>query len=279
MLMIDIEKRNLVLRKYCPYLFKDKHPKSKSPDTRLRYGSESGDYIDAITYGLDDDGELNEVWMVSSNDLGEYDAKLSIIDVNHPAVCEWIHSLIEDPPDTDTIIIDQSAIHKTIGSNQLVAATLIEDIETFRDMTQDEIVREFVRLYGTNQSGAQRVETLSLEEFFDGNGDDSSIAPNTVGCGHPGIDVFREVLYAVRSRPEVIDVRIGVHEWPYPDEEDVWISGGQIFFWVRGVTTDEVFAWIDPLHPESVDEVGETFEPVGGPDIESGVKVFWTTWD
>jgi hypothetical protein len=63
---------------------------------------------------------------------------------------------------------------------------------------------------------------VTLEEFFDGNDDPGSIWPNLANEPIPA-EVFK-VLKAIRSRKEVVDVRIlvtqfdGVEdEWPFSD--------------------------------------------------------------
>jgi hypothetical protein len=63
---------------------------------------------------------------------------------------------------------------------------------------------------------------VSIERFFDGNGDAGSIGCNLME--HPGIDVFREVLTGLLKRPDVKAVYAQIAEldpgegsWPFTD--------------------------------------------------------------
>jgi len=267
---IDINKRNQVLRRHHPDLFEEEAPPVHG---KLRHAG--GGAIDAIAFVFDGERPTG-AWMLC-------DHVVSSILSDDPEVQQALLDLRREPPSTDTIIFDVTAISEAAGRDMLSAVftTFSGALSPFRGLGPTEIATELVRRHpaGRDESGKQTVETLSLDEFFDGNGDDSSIAPNMVGYGHPGIDVFREVLHAIRARPEVVDVRIGVHEWPYPEEDDCWISGEQIFFWARGVAAEQILEWIQPLNPEGVSEGAGIFKVLGGPTVGNDVKLFWTTWD
>jgi hypothetical protein len=71
---------------------------------------------------------------------------------------------------------------------------------------------------------------VSLEQFFDGNVDLGSI-----GCNlddHPGIERFASVLHAIRDRPDVYDVLVGISEvlangeWPLSNHVYVVTTAG-----------------------------------------------------
>lgn len=87
---------------------------------------------------------------------------------------------------------------------------------------------------------------VSLELFFDGNDDLASI-----GCNlpeHPGIGAFADVLRAMRERPDVGDVLVGVSEvmpdgeWPFSDTVYVLTEApaGDVAEWAAGLGPDEV---------------------------------------
>ncbi|MFG0275758.1 MAG: hypothetical protein ACF8QF_11955 [Phycisphaerales bacterium] len=261
----DLTKRNRLLRKHCPEYFGD-----ETPAVHGKVVMEDGSEIGAVLFAFDDDDRLTDA-MITTRD------KMMELPTDDPGVIATMRMLRDEPMQTDTVILDMPAICRAAGEDieSSVRGAMIWGFADLRGMTTDEIAEE---LLNRSSHRPQRVDTLSLDEFFDGNGDDWSIAPNKVGHGHPGIDVFRRVLFAIRERPEVVDVRIGVHEWPHPDEDD-WIAAEQIFFWTRGVTADDILAWIQPLDPEGVSELGDLFRIRGGREPEPGVEVFWTTWD
>ncbi len=202
--------------------------------------------------------------------------KMIRLPIDNPDVVATMRMFRDEPVETDTVILDLPAICRAAGEDieSTVRGAMVWGFAGLRGMTTEQIAED---LLSRSMHRPQRVDTLSLDEFFDGNGDDSSIAPNKLGNGHPCITVFREVLFAIRERPEVVDVRIGVHEWPHPDEDD-WISGEQIFFWTRGVAADDIRAWMQPLDPGTVGEKRDDAIILGGPQPEPGVSVLWANW-
>lgn len=259
----DINKRNEVLRRHHPEFFDD-----EAPARHGKFQTEEGDDIDALMMAFDDDGRLTEAWITTKT-------KVVRLSCDDPDLQASLRAIRENPPPTDTLILDVAAISRAAGKDMTGRAqgAMMFCFGHLQGMTASQMADAFL-----DDEGAQRVETLSLDEFFDGNGDDSSIAPNTVGYGHPGIAVFRKVLTEIQARSEVVEVRIGVHEWPHPDEED-WIAGEQVFFWVRGVEADELLEWLAPLNPEGVATLGDEFRVIGGPAAGAGVTTLWTTWD
>jgi hypothetical protein len=66
---------------------------------------------------------------------------------------------------------------------------------------------------------------VPLDDFFDGNWDEWSFAPNRVGYGLPPLTECYQILAEIRDRPDVQDVLIAIEESPYADEPedfDIW---------------------------------------------------------
>jgi hypothetical protein len=75
----------------------------------------------------------------------------------------------------------------------------------------------------TELSLAGEPKLVSIERFFDGNGDAGSIGCNLID--HPGIDVFREILTGLLRRSDVNAVFAQIAElnpgdgcWPFTDK-------------------------------------------------------------
>jgi hypothetical protein len=89
---------------------------------------------------------------------------------------------------------------------------------------------------------------VSIEDFFTGNEDQASIGRDLEK--HPGIDVFRDRLLALRARKDVQAVLIAITEdmgndkWPFTDTVYVLTSA----------TEDEIFAFVVDLSPDAVEE-------------------------
>ena len=117
------------------------------------------------------------------------------------------------------------------------------------DLAKQQAFVEHVRARG----GATQQVAVTLEQFFDGNDCEWCIAPNRDEA--MPLETVRRVLFDLRGRPEVHDVRVelDVLEFQsYPDDEWPYASG------VAVITT---------LMPEEVDAmtVDSETEPSGGP--------------
>jgi hypothetical protein len=87
------------------------------------------------------------------------------------------------------------------------------------------------------------VTTVDVAEFFDGNGDRASIAPNVVSDG-PSFELFRETLLGIMNRRDVAAVGVEISELPnpdYPGDDDMWLSAERVFIW----TTEPLKACAD----------------------------------
>jgi hypothetical protein len=117
------------------------------------------------------------------------------------------------------------------------------------DLAKQTALVEHVRARG----GDSTQVAVTLEQFFDGNDCEWCIAPNRDEA--MPLETVRRVLFDLRERPEVHDVRVelDVLEFQsYPDDEWPYASG------VAVITT---------LMPEEVDAmtVDAETEPSGGP--------------
>lgn len=123
---------------------------------------------------------------------------------------------------------------------------------------------------------------VGLEEFFDGNEDKYSIAPNEVGYGHPGLAEFHKVLSEIRRRPDVQDVLVAIHECPEADEPadaDIWPSAESVYV-LTSATVDDLRAWTAPLKPTNVGEGWSGGErPPAAPKPKRGNKALFLIWD
>ncbi|HKE98252.1 MAG TPA: hypothetical protein VKG45_04890 [Actinomycetes bacterium] len=114
-----------------------------------------------------------------------------------------------------------------------------------RDRLIAMIMRQYDELEPTH--AWQATPIVSLEDFFIGNDDQLSIAPNL--DPHPGLDTFDQVLCSVRARPEVHGLWLGIHESPEADEEldaDIWPTVIKVFVLTSAVA-EQVEAWTAAL--------------------------------
>ncbi|TWT98288.1 hypothetical protein [Stieleria varia] len=125
---------------------------------------------------------------------------------------------------------------------------------------------------------------VSIEDFFEHNWDESSLAPNIAGSGRPPLAECYRILREIRERPTVQDVLIAIHESPYadePEDEDIWPDSDTIYV-LTSATDDEVAEWASPLMPT---EIGSKWscntdkKPSAAPELMPGMRVVVLWWD
>ncbi|MFI5711170.1 hypothetical protein [Kribbella sp. NPDC051620] len=127
---------------------------------------------------------------------------------------------------------------------------------------------------GGYDDGAGAEPVVSLELFFDGNED-----PASIGCNlpdHPGPARFYEVLSAIRDRPEVDSVWVGVSEVTGPDD---WPFSDHVYV-VTTVSPFEVASWAVPLSPgEPGDDWWNGVPPLQEIEIPPPARLVTLWWD
>jgi hypothetical protein len=115
---------------------------------------------------------------------------------------------------------------------------------------------------------------VPLEAFFDDNDDLGSI-----GCNlpeHPGVHRFHEILAAIRARPDVQDVLVGIYEvvddeasWPFAETVYVLTTAGAC----------AVQEWAGELQPDEVTDGFAYGHPPGAPVLLPGMNPVRLWWD
>ncbi|MFC4857188.1 hypothetical protein [Actinophytocola glycyrrhizae] len=136
-------------------------------------------------------------------------------------------------------------------------------------------------LLARSSAGGDRYPLLTVEEFFDGNEAEDSIAPNQYGYGRPGLAEIARRIEAVAADPATAWVRVQPHEEMFEDEyEGIAAEGVAI---CTTLSDEEVDARLDveglqagPVFAGLVyDE--EAFCDV--PPVPDGHRVWSLTWD
>jgi hypothetical protein len=138
----------------------------------------------------------------------------------------------------------------------------------------DDVLAEIDR-QGGYELGVGPEPIVSLELFFDGNDDLGSMGCNLVD--HPGISVFYSTLVAIRARPDVFDVRVGISEVLQGDGE--WPFSDHVYV-VTSAAPDEVDRWASALQPDPAWLASRDDEPQHGPlDVPAHLHVVMLWWD
>uniref|UniRef100_Q07KR5 Uncharacterized protein n=1 Tax=Rhodopseudomonas palustris (strain BisA53) TaxID=316055 RepID=Q07KR5_RHOP5 len=121
---------------------------------------------------------------------------------------------------------------------------------------------------------------VELDDYFVGNAQEDSIAPNQIGDGRPSLADLHAALRAIRDRPDVQAVLVGIHGdwveslkcddvWPAADNVHIYASAGRstVEGWVAGFAHDGVLkGWPYGMHPAA-------------PKPQRGYHVYTICWD
>jgi hypothetical protein len=138
-------------------------------------------------------------------------------------------------------------------------AHLIERISRHGDINDPETLRPMV----------------TLEEFFEGNGDWGSIGCNLPDPCSPA--EFHALFRSIRDRDDVHDVRVEIQDvpdetsWPFTDT--VWV--------VTSATAAEVESWFEErVRPDEVLDGMASHHPAAEPlDVPAGMRPVGVWWD
>jgi len=124
------------------------------------------------------------------------------------------------------------------------------------------------------ESQADAMPVVSLEAFFDGNDDLGSIGCNLPD--HPGVQRFNEILAAIRSRPEVQDVLVGIYE--IVEDDTTWPFAETVYV-LTTASSSTVQEWTAELEPDEVTAGFLDAEPPGTPPLRPGMTPVRVWWD
>lgn len=96
------------------------------------------------------------------------------------------------------------------------------------------------------EESEERFPLLTLDEFFNGNTEEDSIAPNQWGYGRPALAEIWAVLKKVESMPNVAWVRVVLH-----DDTDLEEENGKETLYLSGDT----IAICTTAQPEEIEEM------------------------
>ena len=143
---------------------------------------------------------------------------------------------------------------------------------TQADHQKKELLNKINRLRG-NDPGREIV--VSLEDFFNGNNDLSSIGAN-LADEQPSIEKFYSHLKDIRSRTDVQDVLVRIYD--APDENNEWASTDTVYL-LTSLSKDEAARLFSPLKPTEIHEGWMYGHPKGSPALKNGIKPFSIWWD
>jgi hypothetical protein len=121
---------------------------------------------------------------------------------------------------------------------------------------------------------------VELDEYFVGNTQEDSIAPNQVGYGRPSLADLHAALKTIRDRPEVQAVLVGIHDdWVQSLEaEDIWPAAENVFIYASA-SRSAVEGWIAGLAADGVVRGWPYGKHPAAPEPQRGYQVYAVCWD
>ncbi|MCL2109252.1 MAG: hypothetical protein FWH20_07905 [Oscillospiraceae bacterium] len=132
-----------------------------------------------------------------------------------------------------------------------------------------------------DEFGSERLPMLTLSEFFSGNSDEESLAPNQWGDGRPPLAEIWACMREVEARPDVAWVGVVLHPDTNISEAVCEIAADTIAICTTAKPKDlESMIDCERLCADGVivDKVSPKYV-LGIPDIPKGYKVLQVVWD
>ncbi|MFT5131448.1 MAG: hypothetical protein ACI8W8_005084 [Rhodothermales bacterium] len=144
-----------------------------------------------------------------------------------------------------------------------------EEEDEFAEYAKDEPTA------GEDEDESEGIRILSLEGFFTGNRDDTSIAGDMLD--HPGIERFQGAFYAMRQRPDVAVVLIQAAPTDIGEGFSPWIA--EWIYVVSSLDREAIFDCLDEMPPDEIELGFPNGEPVNFPKPPPGMQVYALWWN
>ena len=120
---------------------------------------------------------------------------------------------------------------------------------------------------------------VSLDDFFVGNNDEASIAPEQVDDGRPSLAEMYTQLKWIEGRPNVYSVLVSIHEdWEMSlNNREVWPAADMIHIYAMAPLSDAE-KWVETLHCR-IYEGWIYGMPLAAPSVPPGYNVYTLYWD
>jgi hypothetical protein len=121
---------------------------------------------------------------------------------------------------------------------------------------------------------------VTLDEYFTGNTQEQSIAPNQWGDGRPSIADIHARFRQVEARADVVGVFVGLHQdWSESLDDDTWPAAENIHV-ISSAPQEIADEWVVGLASDGI-STGKW--PYGkhkaAPEVPAGFQLYTVYWD
>ena len=137
----------------------------------------------------------------------------------------------------------------------------------------------YAKVEALHEVDGEHFPVVSLDEYFLGNEDEQSIAPNQWGDGRPTIRELYEHFKRIEARPDVQGVFVGIHQdWPETEGFGDWVPAENIHIY-SSAPQDVAERWIDGLMSDGIGAGWPYGKHAAAPEPLEGYQVYTVYWD
>lgn len=120
---------------------------------------------------------------------------------------------------------------------------------------------------------------VTLDEYFLGNDQEFSIAPNQWEYGRPAIQDLYAHFKSIAQRPDVQGVFVGLHQdWSEALDSDDWPAAENIHIYTSA-SQEDADKWVEGLEADGITPGWPYGKHAASPDPQDGCQVYTVYWD
>lgn len=137
----------------------------------------------------------------------------------------------------------------------------------------------YAKVEALHEIDSEHFPVVSVDDYFIGNDDEESIAPNQWGDGRPSIRDIYDRLKRIEARPDVQGVFVGIHQdWPDAERFEQWVPAENIHIY-SFAPQDVAEQWIDGLMSDGIGPGWPYGKHAAAPESLDGYHVYTIYWD
>lgn len=137
----------------------------------------------------------------------------------------------------------------------------------------------YAKVQALHEIDSDHFPVVTLDDYFLGNDDEESIAPNQWGDGRPSVREIYAHCKAIEARPDVQGVYVGIHQdWPDSERFEQWVPAENIHIY-SSVSQDVADAWVEGLMSDGIYPGWPYGKHAAAPEPLDGYQVYTVYWD
>lgn len=137
----------------------------------------------------------------------------------------------------------------------------------------------YAKVEALHEIDSEHFPVVSVDDYFVGNDDEESIAPNQWGDGRPSIRDIYDRLKKIEARPDVQGVFVGIHQdWPDAERFEQWVPAENIHIY-SSAPQDVAEQWIEGLMSDGIGPGWPYGKHAAAPEPLDGYHVYTIYWD